>query len=171
MAYMGICNCYYQLNTDTAKAVALPGAISLNRDSNVAIKSKRVYTPSGVIIEKPVAVLQNAPRITLDVFSLPKQFLIDVLNYQIDSNNILIEYPLTELVPFTLLFESKEVEGRSVRYRYDNCYCSKPNFDVSTIAEKSSISTNKLEIIASGIPISKSICESDNKTIFDNWYD
>ena len=166
MAFMGICNCCYKID-DMSSAVALPGAISLNRDSNTEIKTKRIYTPSGVIVEQPVAVLQNAPRLQLDVFSLPVEFLTDILNYSIDSSGVMTEYQ-PKLVPFTLFFETYDTDKGRTLYRYDKCYCQKPNFDVSTIADVKSLSTHKINIIATNVPICTSVSEYYKDT-FDTW--
>ena len=167
MAFMGICNCYYKIKNKNA--VALPGAISFGVDGGSELKTKRVFTDNGIIMEVPISVVQTAPRIGLNVFSLPKKFLTDILGYVVNEKGILEEYP-QKLVQFSLLFESTNVEGGRVRYRYDNCYCSKPEFNVSTIADKTSLSTHKLNIISTAYPISQSIYEADNKTVFENWY-
>lgn len=167
MVHFGIENCHYCLRNSAP--VKMPGAVSLSKESGADLVTKKIRLASGIIIEKPVAVTQNAAKVSLEIASLPLPFLTDILGYEIDSSGVLIEYQQLKAVPFTLLFETQADTG-NIRMQYCECYCPKPSFTVTTVGENVTISTRKLELISTGSPISKSITAKQNQTVYDNWF-
>ena len=167
--FYGIKNAYYC--TKDGSPVRLPGAVGLNVDNGVEYITKRLFNSDGVIIEKPVAVTEGASSISLQIADLPITFLTDLFGYKINKDNVLIEYMQRDIVPFTLLFETTTTNSGKCRALYYECYCKKPNFNVSTVEETVKLEARSLDIIATGNPMSASITETQNKDVFDNWFE
>lgn len=165
----GIKNAYYQTKNGIMP-VRLPGAVSFNADSNSEILTKKIRLGSGIIIEKPVKVSENSTKISLAIAELPIQFITDLFGYEMDGAGVLIEHQQTKAIPFSLLFETNNL-AEPCRMLYYECYCKKPQINVSTVGETVSLNARSLDIIATGDPVSASVTKSQNETVFNNWFD
>ena len=171
-AYCGFRNFHYCLRTANAVPVAIPGAIRLSRDP-MSDEVKIFPGVPGAPIDYIVGYHDKGIKLGLEIVTLPQQFLIDVLGYEL-TDGVLIEgeHPI---VHFALLFETQNAGGEPVRHSYLDCVCKKPKYDVTTLAQSSRIDTRKLELIANkdiygSLKYKKSVTASQNLTVFNNWF-
>lgn len=153
--------------------IPFPGAIKLSHKPECDTVRLNVRTDKGMI-SNTQRVIGKGKTAALEVVSLPISFLTDILGYFYDDNNILCE-GVQETMRFALLYETSNM-GNPIRYCLPECICSKPTFDVSTLADSISADTRTLDIVINPYLhndryiYSKSITEDNNKTIFDDWF-
>ena len=163
----GIDKCHYCLQNGVP--IKLPGAVSLNIDDGAEFITKKIYK-GGIIVEVVVGIQQAASKAVLTIAELPKQFLVDVFGYEIDSSGVLIEHQMQRAEEFSLLFETSLTNGNKRRHAYFHCFARKPSFETSTVEDAVKLSANSLDMIITGDPVSASISSSTNATIYNNWF-
>lgn len=172
--HFGIENCHFSVLAAGAynTPVAMPGAVAINIRSDTEIVTTNVRTGSKAIIERPVGIADKCKNISLEIVSLPYEFLTQVLNYETDANGIFVEKRQRTVI-FALLFETKNGSSKT-RHSMLECVCNKPEYDCTTLSNRISVNTRKLDIVSYPSLITenygKSVSENENKTIFDNWF-
>jgi hypothetical protein len=173
-AERGFKNFHYCLRTSAGASAPVPlhGAVKLSFNPQVESRTVLKRTDKGGIVKFTESARETAKSASLEIISLPRIFLTEVLGYTEDENGVLIEGEY-EAKHISLLYESQSGDS-AVRHELIDVIVSKPSFDVSTLAGSLSADTKKLELtvnrdLESG-GFSKSIKRDVNPEIFDNWF-
>lgn len=172
--HFGVENCYFSVLAagEYNTPVAMPGAVAMSVKPDTEIVTTNVRTNSKTIVERPIGFADRCKNISLEVVSLPCEFLTQILNYEIDNNGVLIEKKQQKVV-FALLYETRK-NGKRVRHLMSECVCNKPEYDCTTLSNTTSVNTRKLNIVSYPNLVTgtygKAISENENETIFDDWF-
>lgn len=173
--HFGISNCHFAIKKTAnyyTPPVPMPGAIGMSVDPDINIITANVRTAIGTTSEHPTDIIDGGKKITLDIASLPIEFLTGILGYVQDDNGVLVEGKQV-YVPFALLYET-QTNSTSTRYSLIECVCKKPKYDCTTMSNSVSVNTRQLEIMSypcidTGY-YGKSISKNINQTVFANWF-
>lgn len=122
----------------------LPGAVKLNLDPDVKYNAfEDINDKSGV--ERRYSRKIKGFKGTLQVVQLPKDFLIDVLNWEYIDGMLRRRAEETLITDFALLYET---EGDKARHIYYDVQCEPEGVDIETIAEKVVFNPVELPVIA-----------------------
>ena len=151
----GLSNVYYSVTTATlttggaythsyATPVAIKGAVnlSLNQASEQA-----VFRADN--IDYYVSYSNNGYEGDLEVALIPDSFLLDVLGYQKDSNNVVYETNNAQVKEFALLFQF-EGDNNARRHVLYNCKASRPDVASQTTDTTITPVTETINITATG---------------------
>ena len=115
---------------------------------------------------------------TLEMALVPQDILAEMLGWEVDDNDMLVEVADGQPKAFALLGQVLGDE-RNRRFVYYNCLASRPADNAATTTDTATPTTETLNITIlpidhNGKKIVKSVIERDettNATIFDNWFD
>lgn len=171
----GISDCHYAVRRsamDTAFG-SLPGAIKLTRRPSTEGRSLLVRNTEGRVYNYTSAQRESERRYTLEIVSLTREFLTDVLGY-IENEDGSLSEGIADDVHFSLFYQT-ENGGRPVRYQIYDCVVSPPSFDAQTLSSNLSADIRKLELTASPDPLNDhhygiQIAREDNAELYDSWF-
>lgn len=171
----GFCNFHYRVVGWNAsiKAKRFPGAIRLSFKPQTQERKVLKRTDSGILLSESLARHEATREAVLEIVSIPKSFLIDVLGWTEDPSGILIEgqHPDTHV---TLYYETDN-GGDPTRYKVHNVVFSRPSFDVSTMTDTPSADIRKLELTVNpeGGNYQRRLAKADAVDIstYNNWFE
>lgn len=171
----GISGCHYAVRNSIGSLVMnrLPGAVRLTRRPSPEGRNFLVRDDNGSVYSYAHSPKEKERHYTLEIVSLTKTFLTDVLGFVENEDGSLTE-GIAGNVHISLFYET-ENGGRPVRHRLYDCVVSPPTFDVQTLGETLSADTRKLELTANPDPhrdgaYSTQIARADNAQLFDSWF-
>ncbi|MBP3798030.1 MAG: hypothetical protein J6I46_09700 [Ruminococcus sp.] len=172
----GFCNFHYRVIGWNAsiRPKRFPGAIRLSFKPQTQERKVLVRTDSGLLLSESLAKHEASREAVLEIVSIPRTFLIDVLGWKENSSGALIEgqFPQNQV---ELLYET-ENGGRPVRHKIYNAVFSRPSFDVSTITDNPSADIYKLELTVNATGsgnYNEKLARADSAdiSIYNNWFD
>lgn len=148
----GIKNVYYAVATIAANGsatyttpVALPGAVSISLDPQ---GDTTPFYADNIVYYTSIA--NNGYEGDLELAKIPDSFLIDVLGYEEDKNDVLFENAGAEVVHFALIFQF-EGDKHAKRHVLYNCTAARPSVSGSTKEETIEPQTETLTITATTV--------------------
>lgn len=148
----GIKNVYYAVATIAANGsatyttpVALPGAVSISLDPQ---GDTSPFYADNIVYYTSIA--NNGYEGDLELAKIPDSFLIDVLGYEEDKNDVLFENAGAEVVHFALIFQF-EGDKHAKRHVLYNCTAARPSVSGSTKEETIEPQTETLTITATTV--------------------
>lgn len=186
----GIKNCYYALLTEDAQGnvtFGVPKELRGARSTNLAKEGSddsKWYADDGVYFNIPGTNSGYAGDLTLA--KIPDDFLIDVLGFFRDANNVLLEDAEATSKEFALIFEMSgdKHKTRHVLYR---CTASRPDVNANTVEEQiepeeETINvtaipckfTSEIQVKGETVTVTKTVVkaksnEIDNPTAYNSW--
>jgi len=171
----GISGCHYAVRQSTGALTLgrLPGAVRLTRRPSPEGRSFVVRDSGGRAYSYSSSPRDKERRYTLEIVSLTRDFLVDVLGFSVNIDGSLTE-GIAGDVHISLFYET-ENGGRPVRHWLYDCVVSPPSFDVQTLGETLSADTRKLELTANPDPrrdgtYGRQLAREDNAPMFDSWF-
>lgn len=156
------------------KPKPIPGAIRLSFKPQTQERKVLARTGGGLLLPVTLARHETSRTATLEVVSLPKSFLTDVMGWEEKASGELVEgqFPMKHI---ELLYETDN-GGRPVRHKLYDVVFSKPSFDVSTITENPSADIYKLELTVntggSGKYQTKlARADAADISVYNNWFE
>lgn len=148
----GIKNVYYAVATIAANGsatyttpVALPGAVSISLDPQ---GDTTPFYADNIVYYTSIA--NNGYEGDLELAKIPDSFLIDVLGYEEDKNDVLFENAGAEVVHFALIFQF-EGDKHAKRHVLYNCTAARPSVSGSTKEETIEPQTETISITATTV--------------------
>jgi len=168
----GISGCHYAVRGGSMSLKSLPGAIKLSLKPSSEDRSFIVRSGTNVYSYTASRKCKEW-RVELEIVSLTKDFLTDVLGYTENEDGSMTA-GIQPDVHISLFYET-ENGGRPVRHQLYDCVVSTRGFDVSTLGSRLSVDTRKLDIIVNpdpnnGSKYGRSIARSDNAVLFGTWF-
>lgn len=170
----GISNCHYAVrnDSDTGKPGRLPGAVKLSFKSSSEERSFIVREGGRIYNHTSVRKCKERTAV-LEIISLTRDFLVDVLGWTLNDDGSLTE-GIQHDVHISLFYETDN-GGRPVRHWLYDCVVGEPSFDASTITDSPGVDTQKLDIIINPDlqhdgNYSRKIARADNPELFDSWF-
>lgn len=170
----GFCNFHYRVVgwNSSIRAKRFPGAVRLSFKPQTQERKVLVRTDSGLLLSESLAKHEASREATLEIVSIPKSFLTDVLGWTETAEGILIEgqHPDTHV---TLYYETDNGDN-PIRHKLYDVVFGRPSFDVSTIADTPSADIRKLELTVN--PNNGSYQEKLAKadavdiSVYNNWF-
>lgn len=127
-----------------ATPVAIPGAVNLSLAQQSEQSTFRADN-----IDYYVSYSNNGYEGDLEVALIPDSFLLDVLGYKKDSNNVVCEVNNVEAKNFALLFQF-EGDQNARRHVLYNCKASRPDVASQTTDTTITPVTESINITATG---------------------
>ena len=153
-----------------ATPVAWPGAVNLSLDAEGDVTKFRADN-----IDYWIGQSNNGYSGDFESALVPDSFRKDILGYQADQNDVLVEVADAAVTHFALLFEFSGDEGATRHVLY-NCTAGRPSVAGETTAETTEPTTETIALTVSSIPSSviggdvvKGKCDSAS-TAYTNWY-
>lgn len=140
----GIFDCCYAVRAGGKylSAVPLPSAIDLKRNLKSSCNLKQYKDYEYCIIYK-----NTGYSMTLSLYCVPDNFLLDVLNYK-NANGIVCE-EVVKHKHFAFCFKTMNEKNNKIIYHtFTNCICSSPVNDSSTTSDHISLAPFTVEITA-----------------------
>ncbi len=112
-------------------------------------------------------------KASIEIISLPEHFLINILGYTRDESGVLYA-GIYKPVHFSLFYEERN-EGTATRHQLYDVVCTKPDFDASTMTNRLSVDTRRLELVINrdirntGY-YKRQIRKEDNSELFERWF-
>lgn len=148
----GIRNVYYAVATIAANGsatydtpVALPGAVSISLDPQ---GDTSPFYADNIVYYTSIA--NNGYEGDLELAKIPDSFLIDVLGYEEDKNDVMFENAGAAVVHFALIFEFAG-DKHAKRHVLYNCTAARPSVSGSTKEETIEPQTETLSITATTV--------------------
>lgn len=148
----GIKNVYYAVATIAANGsatydtpVALPGAVSISLDPQ---GDTSPFYADNIVYYTSIA--NNGYEGDLELAKIPDSFLLDVLGYVEDKNDVMFEDAGAEVVHFALIFQF-EGDKHAKRHVLYNCTAARPSVSGSTKEETIEPQTETLTITATTV--------------------
>lgn len=148
----GIRNVYYAVATIAANGtatydtpVALPGAVSISLDPQ---GDTSPFYADNIVYYTSIA--NNGYEGDLELAKIPDSFLIDVLGYEEDKNDVMFENAGAPVVHFALIFEFAG-DKHSKRHLLYNCTAARPSVSGSTKEDTIEPQTETLTITATTV--------------------
>ena len=178
----GISGCHYAVRDGSTllSLKSLPGAIKLSFKPSSVDRSFIVRGETNVYSYTASRKCKER-RAELEIVSLTKDFLVDVLGYIENQDGSLTE-GIQPDVHISLFYET-ENGGRPVRHQLFDCMVCLPTFDASTLGNKLTADVRKLEIVINPDisrndwvtnrkygTYSRQIAKADNAILFDSWF-
>ena len=166
MVTFGICNAHYAKLTSQGFLTpqSLPGAQTLT----LPVREDTVYSTPLNGVPQPIRARGTGYDGKLEIVSLPSYFLSDILGYTHNLDGSYTENLIEDFVPFALLFQT---EGSlKKRYVYYNCCCIQPDFDITTVADKTSVKAESLKLIIT--PYNNKIRRivDEQQAVYNTWF-
>lgn len=176
----GLSKVYYSVCTATlttggaytysyATPVAIPGAVNLSLAQQSEQSTFRADN-----IDYYVSYSNNGYEGDLEVALIPDSFLLDVLGYKKDTNNVVCEVNNVEPKDFALLFQF-EGDQNARRHVLYNCKASRPDVASQTTEQTITPVTESINITATG-RLSDGVVKASTKlddtssTQYTNWF-
>lgn len=171
----GLKNVYYSvISISTQGVVTYATPVALKGAVNVALTPKGETTPFYADdIEYYTSDVNAGYEGTLELALINDQFRQDVLGFELDTNNNLLENTNVQTKEFALMFEFSADE-KAIRHCLYNVKATRPNMESTTKAASAEVKTEVLNIVAK--PASDTgyvkIKTSDTTTTaaYDAWY-
>ena len=175
----GISGCHYAVRGGSMLLKSLPGAIKLSFKPSSVDRSFIVRGETNVYSYTASRKCKER-RAELEIVSLTKDFLVDVLGY-IENQDGSLTAGVQPDVHISLFYET-ENGGRPVRHQLFDCMVCFPTFDASTLGNKLTADVRKLEIVVnpdfSGNRVtnsnyetySRKIAKAANAALVNSWF-
>ena len=171
-------NVYYSILTESATGeitygtpVRFPGAVSLSLSAEG--ENEPFYADG---ISYYIVAANNGYSGDFEMARIVDDFKKDVLGYETDKNNVLVENVDAKIKPFALLFQF-DGDQYDVRHVLYNCTCTRPNLESGTNEENIEVRTDTVSlqaksIVNDGKNIIKAETTADtNTTAYNAWFD
>ena len=171
-------NVYYSLLTEANDGTVtfgspkrFPGAVSLSLEPEG--ENEPFYADG---ISYYIVNSNNGYSGDFEMARVVDDFKIDVLGYELDDNDVLVEVADTETKKFALLFQF-DGDKYDVRHVMYNCTCERPNTASQTKEENIEVQTETVTITAKPIAVNdKFIVKAEttadtNATAYEDWFE
>lgn len=154
-----------------ATPVAIPGAVNMSLDPQ---GDQSTFFADNIAYY--VSNTNNGYTGSLEAALLPDEVLADMLGWEVDDNDMLVEIADAEAQPFALLFEVAGNEANK-RYVFYKCTASRPKEEHKTKEDKTEPQTGDLSLTITPIEIDDRLIVKGaiertvaNGSVFDAWY-
>lgn len=151
--------------------IMIPGSVSLTLDPRGELTE---FYADNILYY--VASSNQGYDASLEIATIPQQFLIDALGETLDEEDgVLTEYADAQGKPFAFLFQF-EGDVKNTRHVMFNCTANRPSISSSTKTTASEPGTTELTLVASPIEIDGKLLvktkttETTSSAIYDAWY-